>query len=139
MDDLDALLALEQVFLSDRLTRQRMRHWIRAANGILLVACEADTLLGYCLVIKRRDSRSVRLYSVVTAPPARGRGIAAKLLQAAEEHARQEGYEKLRLEVAAGNETAIKLYTGLNYTRFETVPGYYENGETAIRMQKRLK
>lgn len=142
LSDLSALVALEQrCFTSDLLSRARLRHWIRAANGILLIAEDrSDTgeLLGSCLVLTRRDSRKARLYSITTAPAARGRGLGAQLLQAAEAEARARGRHCMRLEVAEDNIRALQLYRDAGYTQFGFIPGFYEDGRNALRMQKTL-
>jgi len=139
--DLDALLQLEQSsFTSDLLSRRRMLHWIKAENGILLVAMSNDnTLLGYCLGILRRNSSTARLYSLATAAAARGRGIGSMLIKRAEQEARKQGCSVLRLEVAESNTGALALYTKLGYVQFDFVPGFYEDGQNAVRMQKNLK
>lgn len=133
-------MQLEQSsFSSDRLSRRRLRHWITAANGILLVASEADgALLGSCLVLTRRDSRSARLYSIASAALARGRGIATQLLQAAEQQARLCGCTHMHLEVAEDNQPAIALYCRQGYSPCGFLPAFYEDGRNARRFRKQL-
>jgi ribosomal protein S18 acetylase RimI-like enzyme len=140
LTDLDALEQLEQAcFSSDLLSRARLRHWIRAANGILLVAVAPGrdaALLGSCLVLTRRNSRKARLYSIATAPAARGQGLGARLLAAAERAARRQGCDCMQLEVAEDNARAIQLYQDSGYAQFGFIPGFYEDGHNALRMQK---
>lgn len=142
--DLDALLALENAsFTTDLLSRRRLRHWISAANGILLVA-EArprpapPQLAGYILGFTRAGTGTGRLYSLAIARAARGQGLATRLMQRAERACRQLGCTSVRLEVAQGNLGAIALYDKLGYVRTASIPCYYENGEDAWRMQKPL-
>ena len=137
--DCDALLALENAsFNTDQLTRRRLRHWIKAANGILLVAAGGGEVYGYVLVLTRRDSRNARLYSLAIAAHARGLGLGGRLLRSAQQRARAAGCTGLRLEVSEGNSAALALYGKLGYERFARLPGYYENGENALRMRKAL-
>jgi ribosomal protein S18 acetylase RimI-like enzyme len=142
LTDLDELEQLEQAcFTSDLLSRERLRHWIRADNGILLVArgeAPDAALLGSCLVLLRRNSRKARLYSIATAPAARGQGLGAKLLAAAETAARKQGCDTMRLEVAEDNARAIELYRANGYTQFGFLEGFYEDGRNALRLQKPL-
>lgn len=143
LQDLDALLQLERSsFTTDLLSRARMRHWIKAPNGILLVATSGSpesTLLGYCLGFMRRNSTTVRMYSLATAAAARGQGIGGLLMQTAVKHARKAGCTRVTLEVAEHNTGAIRLYEQLGYQRFAFVPGFYEDGQNAVRMEKTLK
>lgn len=139
--DLGDLEQLEQAcFSSDLLSRSRLRHWIRAGNGILLLARAegSNALLGSCLVITRRNSRKARLYSIATAPAARGQGLGARLLAAAESAARKHGCDTMRLEVAEDNARAIELYRANGYTPFGFLEAFYEDGRNALRLQKPL-
>lgn len=137
--DLDALLALENAsFSGDKLSRVRLRHWISAPSGILLVAIGDGTLLGSALVFTRRDSPAARLYSIAIARAARGQGLGSKLLRRAEQEARSRGLTSMRLEVAAGNSAAIALYRKLGYAVFGRKLGYYEDGQDAVRMRRSL-
>jgi len=142
--DLDALLALENAsFTTDLLSRRRLRHWISADNGILLVAearprPKPPQLAGYILGFTRAGASTGRLYSLAIARAARGQGLATRLLQRAERQCRQLGCTSVRLEVAQGNHGAIALYDKLGYVKTTSIPGYYENGEDAWRMQKAL-
>ncbi|HWK52731.1 MAG TPA: N-acetyltransferase [Hyphomicrobiales bacterium] len=141
--DLDALCLLEQrSFSGERLSRARFRHWIEADNGLLLVAVEpgrGGELLGYALSLWRRQGRSARLYSIAIAPEARGRGLGRQLLEAAVRRLRRLGRERYTLEVARRNKVAIALYEGMGFGVFGEYPGYYEDGQDALRMCKRLK
>ena len=134
-----ALLALENAsFTGDKLNGRRMRHWISAPNAILLTAYSGTTLLGSCLVLTRADSPAARLYSIAINKAARGQGLGSKLLRKAESLARENGSTSIRLEVAAGNSAAIGLYQKLGYAVFGRKAAYYDDGQDAIRMQKRL-
>lgn len=138
-DDLDQLCTLEATsFSGDRLNRARMKHWLTASNGTLLTAQENSCLLGYGLVIYRRDSRAGRVYSITVDPVARGRGVARRLMAAMESDARCRGRREMRLEVASRNAPAISLYQRLGYSVFGRRPGYYEDGDTALQMKKSL-
>lgn len=138
--DLPALLRLEQAsFTSDLLSRRRLRHWIGADNGILLVALEpGGALLGSCLVFTRRDSARARLYSIATDAAARGRGIGSALLRAAEEQTRERGRTHMYLEVAENNQAALSLYLREGYMQTGFLPGFYEDGRNALRLTKAL-
>jgi [ribosomal protein S18]-alanine N-acetyltransferase len=119
-----------------------MRHWITAANGILLVAnpvADSNTILGYVLAMTRKNSTSARLYSLATAAAARGQGIGALLIQGTECEVRRRGQNRIHLEVAEGNAKAQALYESLGYTRCGYIEAFYEDGQNAIRMEKTLK
>ncbi|MCU4675808.1 GNAT family N-acetyltransferase/peptidase C39 family protein [Catenovulum sp. 2E275] len=137
--DLSQLNALEQTcFKTDRLSKRRLKHWISAANGILLVAEVAEQVQGYALLLLHKGSVLARLYSIAVHPEARGLGIAGQLINSIEQAASQFAKLYIRLEVAKQNETAIKLYQNLGYKVFDVYLDYYEDHQDALRMQKRL-
>ncbi|RLQ22617.1 GNAT family N-acetyltransferase [Seongchinamella sediminis] len=138
--DLDALLQLEAAcFATDRLSRRSFRRWLQAPHGSLLVAERDSTLLGYGLIWCHRGTRLARLYSLAVDPAARGQGVASGLLQALEAAAARRGRLFMRLEVAASNSAAIRLYENSGYRAFGAYPHYYEDEGDALRMQKTIQ
>lgn len=137
--DLAALVALEQqAFRGDRMSRAQYRRHLRSAGASVLVATAAGDLLGSALVFFRRGSTLARLYSIATAPAARGRGLGARLLAAAEAAARARGCRALRLEVRVDNPAAIGLYERAGYRRIGAYADYYDDGADAWRYEKPL-
>ena len=68
----------------------------------------------------------------------RGQKIGGALLDRFFELARAKGAENVFLEVRVSNEPAIFLYESRAFTRGRVREKYYENGESAIEMHKRL-
>lgn len=138
--DLDALVHLEQTsFPGDRLSRRQYRHHLGSAGACILVAeCGTQNLAGSLVLLFRRDTRIARVYSLATATAMRGRGIASRLLAAAETAARARDCHALRLEVRSDNVAAIALYQRAGYRPIGTRAGYYEDGADAWRFEKRL-
>ena len=138
--DLDALVALEErVFSHDRLSRAQFRRHLDSDSALVLIAKEDGRLLGVALVFFRRGARVARLYSLVTAPEARGRGVGAALLEATERAARMRRCRSLRLEVRTDNRAARRLYETRGYRHLVHRPGYYEDGSDAHRYEKPLR
>ncbi|HET8898584.1 MAG TPA: N-acetyltransferase [Rhodanobacteraceae bacterium] len=136
--DEEALCTLEQrVFCGDRLSRAQFRRHLDSDTALVLVSTDHGKLLGDAVLFFRRGSTVVRLYSLVAAPEARGRGVGRALLAAAERHARRRGRE-LRLEVRVDNTAAIALYESAGYQRFGQRAAYYEDGCDAWRYRKTL-
>ena len=90
------------------------------------------------LLLLHQGTRLARIYSLAVHPDARGAGVAARLVQAAEAQAREDDTVAMRLEVREDNHAARRLYEKLGYAAFERVPDYYEDGMAATRMQKSL-
>ena len=138
LNDLDGLLALEEVFPTDRLERRSFRHAVKSPTTDLLVAEGDQGLAGYVLVQRRRNAPMAHLNSIAVRPGAAGKGLGRQLLEAAEAQAVANGCKRLRLEVRPDNAAAQRLYEGHGYRRFETVDDYYEDGEAAWRYEKDL-
>ena len=135
--DVDALLAIETVFPTDRLDRRGFRHALASPTIDLLVA-EDRGVVGYAMVHRRRGSTLARLTSLAVRPDRAGRGLGHALLAAAERRALECGCARMRLEVRTDNMPAQRLYERSGYRCFATVKGYYEDAETARRYEKAL-
>jgi len=137
--DLPRLVALENaVFATDRMSARQWRHHVSSAKADVLVADRDGEIGGAAVVFFHADHRIARLYSIAVAPAARGLGIGAALLAAAELKARQQGCERFRLEVRTDNAAARRLYERRGYRAFGTRAGYYEDGCDAVRYEKAL-
>ncbi|RDB43880.1 N-acetyltransferase [Halomonas sp. DQ26W] len=138
--DLDALVRLEQIaFEGDRFTRRQLWHLLNRANAHILLAGNADgRLLGHGILLFRRSSQRVRLYSFCVHPEARGLGIGRQLLGALEQEARRRGGERLGLEVRADNRAALALYRRMGFSLLRWLEDYYEDGCAGWQMEKSL-
>lgn len=138
-EDLSSLVALENAaFTSDRISRRNFRYFLKSPTARLIVAIVGDRLAGYALVLFRAQTALARLYSIAVDADFQGAGIGRKLLQAAEEAAYDADRLFLRLEVRADNPAALGLYEKSGYRRFARVKAYYQDGEDALRLEKRL-
>jgi len=138
--DLAALIAIEeQSFNQDRLSSRSLKRWLSAPHGILLIAEQAQKVVGYGLVWCHKGTRLARLYSLAVHPSVQGQGVASQLLQALEHKTAQRGRLFMRLEVAVNNHGAIKLYEKLGYRVFGHYSDYYDDHSDALRMQKNIR
>ncbi len=139
LGDVAALEAFEnRVFPGDCLSRRSFRYYVTAETAIMRVMKQDSALVGYSLVAFRKGSKIARLYSIAVAPEASGLGLGRALLKTAEKDVRARGCAILRLEVRVDNERAIALYEKNGYARFDEIEDYYEDGTTAIRLEKAL-
>ncbi|WP_269581517.1 peptidase C39 family protein [Roseibium sp. Sym1] len=137
--DLADLLRIENsVFDGDRISRRSFKRFLESPGACVLVACDEHSVVGYALLLLRAGTALARLYSLATAPGCRGQGLGARLLEAAEAAAFDHDRIVLRLEVRADNAAAQKLYSGFGYRQIGQVPGYYDDGCAALRLEKLL-
>lgn len=138
-EDVAGLMEIEfRAFDQDRLSRRSFRHLLTKGHAVCLVAEEGGRLLGYALVLLRRTTAPARLYSLAVVPAASGRGLGARLLDAAARAAHHQGALFLRLEVRPDNAAAIALYQLHGYRHFGRYFDFYEDHADALRFEKRL-
>lgn len=134
--DVDALVALENLFPGDRLSRRSWRHLLRAETAWIRVVEDSRLqVLANVVCLRRHGSRWWRIYSLVVAPAARGQGLARALMLQAMDAVRNAGAHGLRLEVRADNLAAIGLYAGLGFHAHRRLPGYYDDGTDGLTMR----
>ncbi len=80
----------------------------------------------------------LHVLKVATMPPFRRCGLARRLMALAEDHVVEMGGESLTLEVRSSNQPAITMYETLGYDHAGIGAGYYQNGEDAVVMRKRM-
>jgi DNA-binding MarR family transcriptional regulator/ribosomal protein S18 acetylase RimI-like enzyme len=105
------------------------------ASGIWL-AYLGKEVVG-CVVLRRLESiaKSSECKRLYVKPWARGRGIADKLLDAQEMHARKEGLEWIYLDSYDDLKAAIALYEKRGYERCER---YNDNPQATVFMRKKI-
>lgn len=139
LGDVDALVTLERAsFATDRLTRRSFRHLLTQGHAATTVAVARDGMLGYVTTLFSRGTSMARIYSIAVASGARGRGLGRRLVERAEEAARDQGCREVRLEVREDNAASLALFRGLGYAPFGTLSDYYEDHADAIRLAKSL-
>ena len=136
--DLDALLALELLFPSDRVSRRGWRRFLVSSRATVLVAASGDAVLGNLVLLRRAGSDKARIYSVVVTPAARGQGLGERLVAEAERVAAAEGCAAVSLEVRADNAAARALYAKRGYREERALPAYYDDGADGLRLVKAL-
>ena len=139
LEDLDALVALEDAcFESDRLSRRSFRYLLTRGHAETLVEEEDGRLLGYAMLLFHRGTALARLYSIAVSPVARGRGLGASMLAAAEREALEAGTVSVRSEVRKDNDASLGLFRRSGYRQLDEVDDYYEDGMAALRFEKML-
>lgn len=139
LKDVDNLVALEQrCFDYSRMGARSFKRLLAADSAHIYVCEQNHTLVGYYLLLTRKNSQRWRLYSIATAPESRGSGLGRALLEHAIEVARVNSAISLGLEVKTDNTTAIRLYEKLDFAVIDLLPGYYDDGTDGYRMRLSL-
>ena len=129
-----AILTLEELFPSDRMSLRSVRHFLKSPSARTWVAELEGAVVGNLILLTRRNSCVARIYSVVVAPQARGRSFGERMVRAAQTEALKLGLKQIKLEVRVDNAAARALYAKLGYVEAEALPGYYEDGADGLRL-----
>ena len=102
-----------------------------------VVAYENETAVG-CGALREYDQQSMEVKRMYTAPEARGKGIATKILNELETWAAELGYKKTVLETGKRQPEAIELYTK---NKYNLIPNYgqYTDKENSVCFEKEIK
>lgn len=133
-EDLRRILRIEQEAFGSRAWNAAMFRQYAVENPhLFLVAKVGGMIAAYS--VSRIVGRRAELDSIAVARRYQHRGIGGTFLGLLIGKLRRTGCETLSLMVRRDNHSAIRLYRTLGFRRIRTVPFYYEDNETAWRMQ----
>ena len=89
--------------------------------------------IGYCGTMVVADTADVQTIGVL--PEYEGNGFGRAMLEQMHERAREQGAERILLEVRADNPRAQRLYERNGYRAIHVRRGYYDDGTNAIIME----
>ena len=116
-----------QFFVSEILADGRFNRLLVDAGG---------TMVAYLFCVWQY--LDLHVLKVATLPQFRRAGLARRLMALAEDHAVEMAGESLTLEVRQSNSDAIAMYLSLEYEQVGVRTAYYQDGEDAVVMTKRL-
>jgi len=104
----------------------------------LLIGRLDDVIAGSCQLLRptrnnEAQSFSCNLTTHFVAPWARGHGLSAELIRAAEDRAIETDFDLLNLDVRETQIAAIRLFEGLGYSRFGEHPYYARVGQSYVK------
>ena len=108
---------------------------LAAPNVEFLLACENGEPVGCVALVDQMSYGEIKRLFVRRA--ARGRGIGAALMAAAERAAAEIGLRSIRLETGERLASAVKLYEGMGYRPRGAFGAYAEN-EVSLFMEKSI-
>ncbi|MBL8302672.1 MAG: ribosomal protein S18-alanine N-acetyltransferase [Ideonella sp.] len=123
VDDLDAVLAVEQAAYDFPWTRGNFIDSLHAGYACWLLRGARQQLLGYAVSMAGVDE--LHLLNLTVAPAEQGQGHARWLLDALVDHCRQQPAAMLWLEVRTGNTRARELYRRYGFSEIGVRRNYY--------------
>jgi ribosomal protein S18 acetylase RimI-like enzyme len=111
LDDVASLNDIEKtIFQYDVVSKKQIRHLIKSETAIVVkAALYNSTIVGYLVLLRRSNSKILRIYSLGVLPDYRNLGVGRQLLQKAQEKADNLDCECLQLEIQVQNKAALLL------------------------------
>ena len=118
-DDVDAIVALNNMWAPDGLTLHRTRAWVADHVPNYSVARDGAGRVVGCVAIDEYSPSLAEVVSLAVAPEAQGRGLGGRLIDAAAELARRRGHDEL---FAVSLADTLFLAKGFHETRVDRFP-----------------
>mgnify|MGYP001814371378 FL=1 len=130
VDDVPAVLALEERVYPEPWTEGVFRDELAQPNRVYLTVIDDDEIIGYAGMMIVFEDAHITTMSV--APEARGTGIAQKMMMRLVDTAIASEAEHLTLEVRMSNEAAQALYRKFGFAPVGVRKDYYLNEDALI-------
>ena len=137
MQDLEELCRIEKLcFKRERYSKEFIFHLLESPDIYSFVFEENKRIVGSVIISFHRNT--ARIISIAVHPSHRKKRIGKKLLDSAEEKAKQSNIRSIVLEVSTENKDAVKFYLSNRYKIDGLIKDYYGTGKDAWRMSKKL-
>lgn len=132
-EDIEQVSEIEKATFSFPWSAQAFKDSINRTDTIYLVACEGNTIVGYCGLWNIVNEGNIN--NVAVSSKYRGQQVGFKMLTRLIELGNEQNIEAYTLEVRQSNEVAIKLYQKLGFSNEGVRKNFYDNPkEDAIIM-----
>lgn len=138
VEDLDQVMELERDLFHDPWTREGYFTFLIREDTLFLAVEEKGSILACCGVLLVLDEGDI--LNVAVRRDRQREGIGQFLMESLIRLAGEQGVTTLHLEVRSGNDTAIRLYERVGFTRDGIRRKYYTNPvEDAVLMTAKLR
>lgn len=135
VEDLDQVIKIERELFSPPWTREGFFTYLTHKDAMFLVVEEKGEILAYCGLLMVLDEGDIT--NVAVRPDRQREGIGHFLMDSLIRLAQEQGVTTIHLEVRVGNDTAIRLYERMGFTRDGIRKQYYTDPvEDALLMTR---
>lgn len=141
--DLLAVTKIEQASFPEPWPYSAFEKFLDADAFLVAIAREQSSnapILGYVVAdrVPNQGTPLGHIKNLAVHPDYRNEGIGHSLLERAVTALRFRNLDLVKLEVRESNHAARNLYQRAGFVHRQTIPQYYENGERALVMLKRV-
>ena len=134
--DVQTIAQMEKRCFSDPWNEDALASVLQYAWQYTFLLEEGGQVCGYGCLLCVYEVAEVA--NIAVDIPFRGRGYGEKLLGEMVKKAEELHAERVLLEVRESNEVAISLYEKFGFEKYGVRKRYYEDGEDAVLMEKKL-
>ncbi|MBU1144422.1 MAG: ribosomal protein S18-alanine N-acetyltransferase [Firmicutes bacterium] len=139
VEDVDQIVLADRLVLGHTLGKETMINELEInpfAHYFLMEDQESKELLGHLSIWI--DSPMAQILNLYVLPKYQEHGFGKKFIEFAIDYMKSFNVKELTLEVRPSNERAIILYKNYGFTQVAIRRNYYDNGEDAFLMLKRM-
>ena len=127
INDIDKIVEIEQKCFSKLVaySKKQFQYLISRANSTCLLDECNENIRGFVIVLYRKGTGVAGIETISVDPSYQGNGVGRRLLGAAESFSQMKGISRIRLEVSAGNKSAINLYEKSGFRKISIIKNYY--------------
>lgn len=135
LEDIDEVIRIEQESFTHPYDRFTFLYYLRDPYSSFIVAEDDGRIIGY--LVYSLKGRKATLVSIAVKKDERSKGIGKRLLNEAIKELSGK-VDELWLQVGVRNKDAIAFYKKAGFQPKWTIARYYQDGEDALVMVKRL-
>jgi [ribosomal protein S18]-alanine N-acetyltransferase len=137
--DLETLFQIDKACFPPEVSysRTELARFVGHRASKTWVATEGEIVVGF-IIAYRGAGKEGHIVTIDVVESRRRAGIGSRLMDAAEEWAREQGLESISLETAEDNSVAQKFYEARAYSKVGKIEHYYGDGTAAWVLVKRL-
>ncbi|MFO8078555.1 MAG: N-acetyltransferase [Thermoplasmatota archaeon] len=133
--DMFAVINLASKILSERYSPTLYTYFYETSPEGFLVAEENHKIIGFAIGIKQNSNQG-RIVMIGTQTTKQKKGVGSLLLQKLLSYFVSIQVQFIELEVKTSNTNAVRFYQRHHFKIIETIPQFYQNGESAYIMRR---
>lgn len=122
--------------IGDQFGKQTFKRALHRKKSWFVLLTDSQKVAGSCILLKRKNSKKLRLYSIALSKQYQGLGLGALMMDWLLSYAKNHQFIEVTLEVNCSNEAAIRLYKKFGFKQVAILPAYYSDKSDAIKMSR---
>lgn len=135
--DMFAVIKLASKILTEQYSPTLFTFFYETSPQGFLVAEEHHRIIGFAVGIKQSTDMG-RIVMIGTQTSKQKKGVGSQLLNQLLSYFKNQHVQYVELEVKTTNLDAVRFYQRYNFKIIDTIPNFYQNGESAYIMKQKF-